>query len=417
MSEYRTYIEAIAKKAREVSFDVQNRSTEEKNRALKAMAESILDQQKQIIEMNKKDIEFSKSIGKSTAIIDRLVLNEKRIAGMAQAIEEIIALPDPVGKGNSLMRRPNGLKLQKVRVPIGVVAMIFESRPNVTSDASSLTLKSGNTVILRGGKEAIHSNTTIGNAIREALRSVDFPADAVQVLDRTEHEIVSEMLKLSDYIDVVIPRGGESLIRAVTEQSRIPVIKHDKGVCHVFVDESADPKKAEAITINAKVQRPSVCNAIETLLIHKNYAYKKEIIQALLDQKVTVIADEEIRKIFPDLQAATEEDWSTEYLDYTISVKVVEDTREAIRHINTYGSHHSDAIVSESYQNTQNFLDQVDSAAVYANASTRFTDGGMFGLGAEIGISTQKLHVRGPMGLEGLTTEKWVIYGNGQIRG
>lgn len=417
MSEYRTYIEGIAKKAREVSFDIQNRSTEEKNRALKAMAESILDQQKQIIEVNQKDIEFSKSIGKSKAIIDRLVLNEKRIVGMSQAIEEIIALPDPVGKGNTLMRRPNGLKLQKVRVPIGVVAMIFESRPNVTSDAASLTLKSGNTVILRGGKEAIHSNTAIGNAIREALRSVDFPVDAVQVLDRTEHEIVSEMLKLSEYIDVVIPRGGEKLIRAVSEQSRIPVIKHDKGVCHVFVDESADPKKAEAITINAKVQRPSVCNAIETLLIHKNYAYKKEIIQALLDQNVKVIADAEIRKIFPDLQAATEEDWSTEYLDYTLSVKVVEDTREAIRHINTYGSHHSDAIVSESYQNTQNFLDQVDSAAVYANASTRFTDGGMFGLGAEIGISTQKLHVRGPMGLEGLTTEKWVIYGNGQIRG
>ncbi len=417
MSEYRNYIEEIAKRAREVSFDVATRSTDEKNRALKAMADSIRDRKTQIIEVNQKDIEFSREIGKSQAIIDRLVLNEKRIAGMVQAIEEIIALPDPVGRGNLTTRRPNGLKMQKVRVPIGVVAMIFESRPNVTSDAASLTLKSGNTVILRGGKEAIHSNTTIGRAIRDALRSVNFPADAAQVLDRTEHEVVSEMLQLSQYIDVVIPRGGEGLIRAVSEQSRIPIIKHDKGVCHIFVDQSADKQKAEAITINAKVQRPSVCNAIETLLIQRDYPYKKELIQALLNQKVTVIADDKIRKLFPQLTPVTEEDWSTEYLDYTISVKVVENVGEAVKHINKYGSHHSDAIISESYQNVQVFLDRVDSAAVYANASTRFTDGGMFGLGAEIGISTQKLHVRGPMGLEGLTTEKWVIYGNGQIRG
>ena len=344
------------------------------------------------------------------------MLNEKRINGMVSAIRDIVALPDPVGSGNLIKKLPNGLKLIKQRVPIGVVAMIYESRPNVTSDAASLTLKSGNTVILRGGKEARHSNKIIADLIREALTENGFPADAVQFVEKQEHEIVDALLLQDQYIDVVIPRGGEKLIKAVTSKSRVPVIKHDKGVCHVFIDASADKDKAEAIVINAKVQRPSVCNAIETLLIHKDYPYTADVIKALQDKAVEVRADDAIRKIVGGLKTATEEDWYSEYLDLIISVKQVADTDEAINHINTYGSHHSDAIVSKDYRDVQRFLEQVDSAAVYANASTRFTDGGEFGLGAEIGISTQKLHVRGPMGLEGLTTEKWVIYGDGQIR-
>jgi glutamate-5-semialdehyde dehydrogenase len=416
MSEFTEYIEKIAKRAREVSYEVASMNTIEKNKALSIVAKNISQNADFIKTENLKDIDYARSIGKSEAIIDRLVLNDKRINGMVTALEDIIALPDPVGGGDYIVKRPNGLQLNKIRVPIGVVAIIYESRPNVTSDASGLTLKSGNTVILRGGKEAVHSNVAITELIRDALKEAGFPEDAVQILDRTEREIVSEMLKLDKYIDVVIPRGGEGLIRAVSEQSSIPVIKHDKGVCHVFVDESADKTFAETITVNAKVQRPSVCNAIETLLIHKNYPYKKELLEALIKENVEIRADKVLRDIIPDLKPATDEDWTTEYLDYIISAKVVDNVDEAINHINTYGSHHSDAIVSENYHNTRRFLDRVDSAAVYANASTRFTDGGEFGLGAEIGISTQKLHVRGPMGLDKLTTEKWVIYGDGHIR-
>lgn len=416
MSEFKDYIENIAKRAREVSFEVANKSTIEKNKALAAIAEHIRKNAVYIQEENKKDIEFAESNGKSKAIIDRLVLNDKRIDGMISAIEDIIALPDPIGSGNLISKRPNGLRLHKVRVPIGVVAMIFESRPNVSSDASALTLKSGNTVILRGGKEALHSNLAIVNSIRDALKSVGFPEDAVQMIDKTDHAIVDEMLLLDKYIDVVIPRGGEGLIKMVSAKSRIPVIKHDKGVCHVYVDATADTLKAEAITINSKVQRPSVCNAIETLLIHQGYPHKKSLLKALLDKNVEIRAVDELHHLIDGLKPVSDEDWSTEYLDYIISVKVVDSTAEAIKHINTYGSHHSDAIVSETYHNIEHFLAQVDSAAVYANASTRFTDGGEFGLGAEIGISTQKLHVRGPMGLDGLTTEKWVIYGDGQVR-
>jgi len=416
MSDAMIYAESLAKRARAVSYEIAAKSTNAKNQALEAMAKKILSASSRIQEENKKDIAYAREIGKSQAIIDRLVLNDKRIEGMAKAIRDIITLPDPVGSGSTIKKLPNGLKLLKQRVPIGVVAMIFESRPNVTSDAASLTLKSGNTVILRGGKEARHSNLILANLIREALEENGFPADAVQFVEKQEHEVVDALLLQDQYIDVVIPRGGESLIRAVTTKSRVPVIKHDKGVCHVFVDKSAEKDKAEAITVNAKVQRPSVCNAIETLLIHKEYSHTADLIAALQKEGVEVRADEEIRAMVSGLNVATEEDWSTEYLDLIISVKQVTDVDEAIRHINFYGSHHSDAIVSKDYTSIQHFLDQVDSAAVYANASTRFTDGGEFGLGAEIGISTQKLHVRGPMGLLGLTTEKWVIYGDGQVR-
>ncbi len=413
---HKEYIEKIAQQARKVSYQVASKSTREKNAALEAIAGQISAARQAIQKENAKDIEYARNNNISEAVIDRLLLTDARIDTMVQAIRDIIQLDDPVGSGDLIRTLPNGLQLNKIKVPLGVVAMIYESRPNVTSDAASLTLKSGNTVILRGGKESLHSNKIIADLIRKGLESVAFPVDAVQFIDQTDREIVDEMLRLNQYIDVVIPRGGEGLIRAVSEKSSIPVIKHDKGVCHVFVDASADRAKAEAIAVNAKVQRPSVCNAAETLLIHKDYPYKKEIIAALLKENVEVRADKALRHVVNGLPAATEEDWTTEYLDLIISAKEVESVQAAVDHINTYGSHHSDAIVSEHYGSTQLFLQQVDSAAVYANASTRFTDGSEFGLGAEIGISTQKLHVRGPMGLEGLCSEKWVIYGQGQVR-
>ena len=414
--EMEKYILQIAEKAREVSRGLGTASTAEKNNALLLMADGIAANADRIIAENKKDIEYAASNGKTKAIIERLTLDKKKVDAMASAIREIAALPDPVGSGNLITRRPNGLKITRVRVPLGVVAMIYESRPNVTADAAALCVKSGNAVILRGGKEALHSNTAIAECVRAALKKAGLPEDAVQFIDKTEHEIVDRMLELDRLIDVVIPRGGESLIRSVSEKSLIPVIKHDKGVCHIYVDASADREQAEAIVINAKCQRPSVCNAAETVLMHKDYPYIKEMVRKLIDNQVEVIADAAIRKLFPELKAATEEDWSTEYLDLKITAGIVNDTGAAIEHINRYGSHHSDSILSRDYENVQLFLDRVDSAAVYANASTRFTDGSVFGLGAEIGISTQKLHVRGPMGLEGLTCDKWIVYGEGQIR-
>jgi len=413
---YREYVEGIARKAKEVFYEVASRSTSQKNDALRAIATVLREKKDAVLAANRIDLENFDKTGKSGALRDRLLLNEARIEAMAKGVEEIASLSDPVGSGNYISKRPNGLRIERVRVPIGVIAMIYEARPNVTVDAAALCLKSGNVAILRGGREALHSNLALMEVIREGLRQSSYPLEAVQYVEKVEHEVVDEMLQLSDLIDLVIPRGGESLIRSVTEKSKIPVIKHDKGVCHVYVDASADRGKAEAIVINAKCQRPSVCNAAETLLLHKDYPYWKELIQTLLDHNVKVIADEYIRREFPSLQAATEEDWYTEYLDYIISARIVGSLEEAIRHINTYGSHHSDAIVSESYGSIQRFLSDVDSAAVYANASTRFTDGAEFGLGAEIGISTQKLHARGPMGLESLTTEKWIVYGDGHVR-
>jgi len=416
MSEFYPYVETISKNAKEASYKISQLGTKEKDLALISIAEEILKNKDYIIKENRKDLEFAASIGKSKAILDRLMLDSKRIEAMAKAVKDVSLLPDPVGSGNYITRRPNGLKIQKIRVPIGVIAMIYESRPNVTSDAASLTLKSGNAVILRGGKEAINSNKAIANLIKQALEKTNLPPDAVQLIDRTEHEIVDVLLKMDKYIDLVIPRGGESMIKSIVEKSTIPVIKHDKGLCHIFVDESANQEKAEKIVINAKCQKPSVCNAVETLLIHKKYSYAKELIKKLIDRNVEIVGDQTVLSLFPDLKEATEEDWFTEYLDYKISIKMVNGVEEAINHINYYGSHLSDAIISENYDNIQLFLDRVDSAAVYANASTRFTDGGEFGLGTEVGISTQKLHIRGPMGLEGLTTEKWIIYGDGQIR-
>ncbi|MEJ5283583.1 MAG: glutamate-5-semialdehyde dehydrogenase [Brevinematales bacterium] len=416
MNEFYNYALEIAKRAKAVSLEIASKGTKEKNALLEFIAENIEKNSNYIIQENKKDIEFAKNAGKQKAFIDRLILDEKKIKSLKNAILDIVALPDPVGSGNLITKRPNGLKIEKIRVPIGVIAMIYESRPNVTSDSAALCLKSGNTVILRGGKEAINSNKAIANVIKDGLKKMNFPEDAVILIENLEYQVVDELLKMNEYIDLVIPRGGESLIKSVTEKSTIPVIKHDKGVCHVFIDASADKTKAENIVINAKCQKPSVCNAMETLLIHKEYPYVKELIKKLLDNYVTVVADKNIRNIFPELEEVKEEDFYKEYLDYKLNAKIVENVEEAVNHINKYGSHHSDSIISESYHNVQYFLERVDSAAVYANASTRFTDGGEFGLGAEMGISTQKLHVRGPMGLEGLTTEKWIIYGDGHIR-
>ncbi len=416
MNNYYEYALDIARRAKSISNIVASKSTKEKNSLLTKIAFNIEKNKDYIIQENKKDIDFASSSSKPKAFIDRLILDEKKIVGLKNAILEIVALPDPVGSGSLITKRPNGLKIERVRVPIGVIAMIYESRPNVTSDSAALCLKSGNTVILRGGKEAINSNKALANIIRETLKEENFPVDAVILIENLEYQVVDELLKLNQYIDLVIPRGGESLIKSVTEKSTIPVIKHDKGVCHVFVDKSADREKAERIVINAKCQKPSVCNAMETLLIHREYPYIKELINKLISVNVSLKVDSFIKKNFSALEEVKEEDFYTEYLDYKMNVKTVSNIDEAIEHINKYGSHHSDAIVSESYHNVQKFLDRVDSAAVYANASTRFTDGGEFGLGAEMGISTQKLHVRGPMGLEGLTTEKWIIYGDGHIR-
>ncbi len=416
MENFNKYVEEIARRAKEISYQIASAGTNEKNALLNQIADELVENSGFIIQENKKDLEYASREGKSGSFIDRLTLSKKRIDLMAQAVREIALLPDPVGSGSMLTRRPNGLKIMKVRAPLGVVAIVYESRPNVTSDVAAMTIKTGNAVILRGGKESVNSNRAIAGLIHKAMDKKHFPGDAVQLIDKTEHEVVNALLKMNQYIDVVIPRGGESLIKSVVENSTIPVIKHDKGICHVYVDETADKIKAERIVINAKCQKPSVCNAAETLLIHKDYQYPKELIQALMDCKVEVVGDKNVLKFFPKLKEATEEDWFTEYLDYKISVRILDSLDAAINHINHYGSHHSDAIISESYNNIQIFLDKVDSAAVYANASTRFTDGGEFGLGAEVGISTQKLHVRGPMGLDGLTAEKWVIYGDGQIR-
>ncbi len=416
MEDFKLYAENIARRAKDISYTIAATGTDEKNSLLKSIADELSKNHEIIIEENKKDMEFAEAGGRNKSFIDRLVLNKKRIDAMANAVREIAMLQDPVGSGTMITRRPNGLKIMKVRVPLGVVAIIYESRPNVTSDVAAMTLKSGNSVILRGGKESINSNRSIIDIIHRVMKNKGFPQDAVQFIEKPEYEILMELLKMNKFIDVVIPRGGESLIKLVDENSFIPVIKHDKGICHVFVDENADRDKALKIVINAKVQKPSVCNSAETLLIHKNYPYINDLIHCLMEKGVEVVGDKNVLKIVPGLKEATEEDWYTEYLDLKISVKILNSAEEAIDHINKYGSHHSDAIISESYRNIQNFLDRVDSAAVYANASTRFTDGGEFGLGAEVGISTQKLHVRGPMGIEGLTTEKWVIYGDGQVR-
>ena len=412
------YLDNIGKNAKLASKVLSVASSDIKNKALECMAQALEDNSVMIIAENEKDIENGRANGLSEAMLDRLMLDSGRIEKIAAAIREIIALDDTVGKTLSGTTRPNGLHISKVSVPLGVIAVIYEARPNVTADAAALCLKSGNTVILRGGKEAINSNKAMAEVMRNAVAEAGLPADCIQLIGNTDRETAAELMKLNDYVDVLIPRGGKGLIQSVVKNSTVPVIRTGEGNCHVYVDKDADIDTATEIVFNAKASRVSVCNACETLLVHKDIAeFALIAIKTKLDEKnVEIIGDEKVQAILPDVTPATEEDWYNEYLDYKIAVKVVDDIDEAIAHIDTYSTDHSEAIVTENYSAAEKFVNEVNSSAVYVNASTRFTDGGEFGFGAEIGISNQKLHVRGPVGLPELTSYKYVIRGNGQVR-
>lgn len=412
------HIRKIARQATEASRELSRVSTNEKNYALLQMAEELIKKSKLILEENAKDIANAKKAGISGALLDRLTLKSATLEQMAQGLHEVAALPDPVGKITSMWRRPNGLLVGRMRIPLGVIGLIYESRPNVTVDASALCLKSGNAVILRGGSEAIQSNLAIASVLQDVLKKTSLPTNAIQLIPYTDREAVSEMLQLEEYIDLIIPRGGEDLIRAVVAQSRIPVIKHYKGVCHVFVDAQADMDMALKICLNAKTQRPGVCNALETLLVHQDIAaeFLPLVANKLKKAGVVIRGCERTRSILKKIEKADESDWYAEYLDLILAVKVVDDMDEAIAHIQKYGSLHTESIITRDYTNAQRFLTEVNSSTVLVNASTRFSDGFELGLGAEIGISTTKLHAFGPMGLEELTTTKFIIYGNGQVR-
>ncbi len=421
-------ITQLASQAKAASRTLARLQTSEKNRCLEAMAGALEQHGAEIKQANAADMATAASMGLSSAMLDRLKLDDKRIAAMAKGLREVAALPDPVGRMLDERVRPNGLKLQKISTPIGVVVIIYESRPNVTADAASLCFKSANATILRGGKEALNSNQTIAGIMVEAGTKTlaEFPAHAIQVVPTTDRDAIKELLSLTQYVDLCMPRGGEGLIRAVAECSKVPVIKHYKGVCHVFVDRDADLPMAEQIVLNAKVQRPAVCNAMETLLIDKPIAsrFLPLIAQRLGEKNVQLRVDPEaetiLRSEIPDpkseIRRAGDEDYFTEYNDYILNVRVVDGISQAIEHVNHYGSAHSDSIVTRNEARARQFLNEVDSAAVYWNASTRFTDGGEFGMGAEIGISTDKIGARGPMGLEELTSYKWIGFGDGQVR-
>ncbi len=414
----KTELTTIAKDAQEAYRNTTGVSSAAKNKVLKDMAGALIDKKDTIFKANKKDIVCARTKGCSRAFIDRLTLNDKRIKEMSDSLLEIAALADPVGEVIKACRRPNGLWIHKVRQPIGVIAIIYESRPNVTSDCVALCFKSGNSVILRGGSESLQSNLNIFNVLRDVLRKNSIPEGLVNMITTVDRRAVGVLLKLKDYIDLVMPRGGESLINYVVRNSRIPVIKHYKGICHTYVDEWADLNMAEKVCFNAKVQRPGVCNAMESMLVHKDIAarFLPGMLKKFREMKVEIRGCKVTRKIVKGVKLATEKDYHTEYLDLILSVKVVGDLNEAIRHINFYGSHHSDSIITENYAHALEFLRRVDSGCVYVNASTRFTDGNQFGMGAEIGISTDKLHARGPMALEELTTYKYMVFGDGQIR-
>ena len=408
----------LAKEAKEATAVLGIVDAAKKNRALVSAAKDLRKESAYILKENEKDLRAARKKKLSAALIDRLCLTRERIESMAKSLEEVAGLNDPVGNLYDMKKRPNGLLLGKMRVPIGVICIIFEARPNVTSDAASLCLKSGNAVILRGGRDAIKSNSAIHKVLVEALMKEGLPKAAITLIKDTTHKSVSVLLKQTKYIDLVIPRGGEGLIRAVCRDSKIPVIKHYKGVCHVYVDEEADLNMAERICFNAKVQRPGVCNAMETMLVHKHAAarFLPGMIKKFRDADVEIRGCALTRRIVKGLKAAKETDWYAEYLDLVLAVKVVNSMQEAIKHIAKYGSMHSDSIVTDNYGNGMEFIRKVDSSSVFINASTRFSDGGQYGMGAEIGISTDKLHARGPMGLEDLTTYKYVVFGNGQIR-
>lgn len=404
--------------AKEASYELVGISTEEKNNALALIAEQLIVDQETILSENAKDLEQGREKGISEAILDRIMLNEKRIQDMAHAISLLIELQDPIGESLETIEKENGLLIQRKRVPIGVIGMIYEARPNVTVDAATLALKTGNAVILRGSSSARYSNIALIHTIHRALQKSAVPVESIQLIEDTSRETAREFFHLNQYLDVLIPRGGKNLIETVIREATVPVIETGAGNCHVYIDEFANKEMAEKVTLNAKLQRPSVCNAIESLLVHDNWFAEngRELLSKLHEQGVEIIGDDDVVKAFSAATIASEEDWGTEYLALTVSVKLVSDVEEAINHINKYGTKHSEAIITDDDKNAAIFLNRVDAAAVYHNASTRFTDGFEFGYGAEIGISTQKLHARGPMGLHALTSSKFFISGNGQIR-
>ncbi len=416
--EMRSCMMDMGEKARFAAYRLAGMTSAQKNDCLQKMADAIEASTAEIIKENEKDLKAGKEKGLSNAMLDRLKLDDVRIKGMADGLREVTALDDPVGRSLSTIVRPNGMKIQKVSVPLGVIGIVYESRPNVTVDAAGLCLKAGNAVILRGGSEAFNSNMVLAHLLNRAGVESGMPDGAVQLVPWTDREAINILLKMDQYVDLIIPRGGEGLIRTVVENSTIPVIKHYKGVCHVYVDENVDMEMAEKIIINGKCQRPGVCNAIETVLINENIAdeFLPKIVKALTENGVEIHGDETICKRVESAVPATEKEWYNEYLELKISMKLVADVCEAVYHINKYGSHHSDCIVTNDEQNAGIFLNGVDSSTVYHNASTRFTDGGEFGMGAEIGISTDKLHARGPMGLPELNTYKYIVTGEGQIR-
>jgi len=411
-------LQEIGKKAKNAEPFLRNMRTSAKNEAIASIAEKLLVRSDEILEANNKDIKTAKANNMNPGLIDRLLLTKERISGMAEGLRQLIALDDPIGEVLSMKKRQNGLLIGQKRVPLGVVGIIYESRPNVTADAFGLCFKTGNAVILKGGSDALYSNKMIVAVIQDVLEELKIPRDAILLIEDTNRETTAAFMKMNQYVDVLIPRGGAGLIRAVVNNSTIPVIETGTGNCHIYVDAYADLKMAVDIIYNAKTQRISVCNACESLVVHKDaLADLLPVLQAKLDEKqVELRGDEAALNILPNMIPASEEDWGTEYLDYILSVKTVGSIEEAIAHINCYNTGHSEAIITNDYNHAQKFLEEIDAAAVYVNASTRFTDGFEFGFGAEIGISTQKLHARGPMGLQALTTTKFIIYGNGQIR-
>jgi len=414
----REIVIGVCRAAREASVRMGRASASEKNAALAAMARGLRGQAQWLLKENRKDLDAAASRELSGAMLDRLALSDSRIEQMAAGIEEVIALPDPVGEVERMVRRPNGLWVGKMRIPLGVIGIIYESRPNVTADAAALCVKSGNAVILRGGSEAIYSNTAIARILREAMTIAGLPAEALAVIERTDREAIDAMLQAEEYIDLIIPRGGEGLIRSVAEKSRIPVIKHYKGVCHIYVDEGADIDQAVLVCVNAKVQRPGVCNAMETLLVHEKAApeFLPAVSAPLGKHGVELRGCPQTLSLVPGAVPATEEDWGTEYLDLILAVRVVPSMEEAIAHIRRHGSLHTEAILTRDHARAMRFLRDVDSSLVLVNASTRFNDGFQLGLGAEIGISTTKIHAFGPMGLSELTTTKFIAFGDGQVR-
>jgi len=412
------YVEDLCKQARTAAGKLATLLTAVKNQALTAMADSLVERTDDILAENAKDLEAFGTSKEKAAMADRLRLTPERVVEMAAGIREIADLPDPVGQTVKMWRRPNGMQVGRVRVPIGVIGIIYESRPNVTADSAALCLKSGNACILRGGSEAVHSNTAIAKILSEAAEKAGVPAGAMTFIDRTDREIVGELLKQDQYVDLIIPRGGESLMKTVTAQSRIPVIKHDKGVCHIYLDAAADPAMAKRIAVNAKVQRPSTCNAMETLLVHQTMARSvlPELVAELTAAGVEIRGCPRTLQSCPDVKPAADDDYGREFLALVLAVKVVKNMEEAIDHIARYGSRHTEAIVTNDYGRAIRFLREVDASAVLVNASTRLNDGNQFGLGAEIGISTTRIHARGPMGLEELTCSKFIVFGSGQIR-